>query len=365
MTLSFRLFSPLHGARIVLLMMLALGGHAAFAQAEDLCSRAHIFYYNWYGAPPFQAQYVHWPQGEHRPPKDVGSNFYPQLGAYSSTDPAVLKQHMAWIRQARVGVLSLTWWGQDSYEDRGVLAVLDAAADAGLKVNFHLEPYPGRTPDSVARDIDYILKKYGDHRAFYHCDFGRRGAIFYVYESLKHSATEWRPVTDQLHARYPSLLLIAQTSNLEVVTQGGFDGGYTYDGLAPFKHEGFVDRWAEQSRSFATAGKIFIPSIGPGYWDDRAVPVGSADEPASARTRDNGHATTYSHAWAAALKGDPQIITITSFNEWHEGSQIEPAVEHSAGNYHFPPYADGPLDYLTRTAREVENFQRQLQSNRR
>ena len=29
--------------------------------------------------------------------------------------------------------------------------------------------------------------------------------------------------------------------------------------------------------------------------------------------------------WTAALALDADLVTITSYNEWHEGSQIEPA----------------------------------------
>ncbi|MGH3000688.1 MAG: hypothetical protein ACRDNM_15435, partial [Gaiellaceae bacterium] len=41
------------------------------------------------------------------------------------------------------------------------------------------------------------------------------------------------------------------------------------------------------------------------------------------RARDDG--TTYDNLWRAAIRARPDGITITSFNEWGEGTQIEPA----------------------------------------
>lgn len=37
--------------------------------------------------------------------------------------------------------------------------------------------------------------------------------------------------------------------------------------------------------------------------------------------------TTYQNQWQAAQKTgvQPMMVTITTFNEWHEGTQIEPA----------------------------------------
>jgi len=44
------------------------------------------------------------------------------------------------------------------------------------------------------------------------------------------------------------------------------------------------------------------------------------------RPRRNG--ATYDNLWTAALAARPDFITITSFNEWGEGTQIEPAAQH-------------------------------------
>jgi hypothetical protein len=41
------------------------------------------------------------------------------------------------------------------------------------------------------------------------------------------------------------------------------------------------------------------------------------------RGRHNGE--TYDALWAGALAAKPDVVTITSFNEWGEGTQIEPA----------------------------------------
>lgn len=79
----------------------------------------HAFYYTWYGSPQFDGKYIHWdhpqlphwdskvaqgyPQGRHSPPDDVGANFYPALGPYSSRDPSVIEAHMQQLRTAAIG----------------------------------------------------------------------------------------------------------------------------------------------------------------------------------------------------------------------------------------------------------------------
>lgn len=86
----------------------------------------HAFYYIWYGNPKFDGKYIHWdhpqlphwdskvaegyPQGRHSPPDDIGANFYPSLGAYSSRDPSVLEAHMQQLRSAAVGETEIIFY---------------------------------------------------------------------------------------------------------------------------------------------------------------------------------------------------------------------------------------------------------------
>ena len=61
----------------------------------------------------------------------------------------------------------------------------------------------------------------------------------------------------------------------------------------------------------------FIPSVGPGYDDTSIRPWNKQNS----RSRADGE--YYSKYWNEAIKLKPKIISITSFNEWHEESPLE------------------------------------------
>jgi glycoprotein endo-alpha-1,2-mannosidase len=285
------------------LLLLAATLPGVTAHAAALSARTHLFYYPWYGNGG--GAYRHWQQGGHTPPDDVGANFYPSLGAYDSGDFAgAVEQHMRWIEQSGAGVLVYSWWGQGSYEDGLAAGVLEAAARHGIQVAWHLEPYSGRTASSTVADIDYLLARYGSSPAFYR--EGGRGA-FYVFESLR--ITDWTPL-DQVRS---SAIVLAQTTDTSKVAH--FGGMYTYDAIAGATAPG----WREASAYCDANGLVWAPSVGPGYNDDRAVPGNTTPTLA----RDNG--ATYDLEWQNALASNADWVSVTSFNEWHEGSIIEPA----------------------------------------
>jgi len=78
-------------------------------------------------------------------------------------------------------------------------------------------------------------------------------------------------------------------------------------------------------------------------------------------TRDRKNGVYYDRMWKEALKSSSsasnRVVSITSFNEWHEGTQIEPAVpakRANAGGRGNSVYRDygkiGSLGYLKKTA---------------
>jgi hypothetical protein len=319
--------------------------------AVGLSQKVHLYYYAWYGNPSFNGSWRHWNQAGHSPPNDIAANFYPSRGAYDSGDFAgTVNQHMQWIQQAGVGVIALSWWGQGSYEDTKATSIMDKANLYGIKVAFHIEPYGGRTPSSVVSDVNYINSHYGSHPAYFRAaDYGNR-PVFYIFNT--HLSSDWSPI-----APLKANNIIMEQTWEDTPGSLNFSGMSSYDGIAGAMARG----WAIASAYDHANGLIWAPSIAPGYIDDRAVP----GNPTITIDRANGAA--YDQQWNNVLSpqnGQPDWITITSFNEWHEGSQIEPASNTPPGGFGYLTYNNAygltgtaaEQAYLTRTKHWVDIF---------
>jgi hypothetical protein len=203
-------------------------------------------------------------------------------------------------------------------------SVLAAAQRHQLTVALHVEPYEGRSPATIEGDLAYAAS------------LGVRDV--YVYHPRDFTAGDWAGVRAQSP---PGLRVFAGTQLVGFAAAGKFDGFYTYD----FINFG-ADKFARLCAQARAAHLLCAPSVGPGYDGLRA------GESPGGRGRRNGE--TYDALWTAALAASPDIVTITSFNEWGEGTQIEPAQPRRG----YPAY-DGawgltglPAEfaYLTRTA---------------
>jgi glycoprotein endo-alpha-1,2-mannosidase len=258
-------------------------------------ARTTIFYYPWWGTPAHDGEFVHWSQNGAAPPDRIASAFYPARGPYSSRDARILRAHMRDIRRAGVDQLATSWWGWGSLEDRQLPAILAAARAESLGVAVHIEPYAGRTPASVAADIGHLREL---------------GILdFYVYGAEGTPAEEWGAANAGID---PEARVFAQTGLAGFAAAGGFEGVYTYDVLV-YGGPRFARLCEQAHRKQLLCG----PSVGPGYNALRAV--------GDVRLKPRREGRTYDAMWRAAISAGADVVTVTSYNEWHEGTQIEPA----------------------------------------
>jgi glycoprotein endo-alpha-1,2-mannosidase len=289
-----------------------------------------IFYYPWYGTPKIDGSWQHWSQNGHRPPGDLYSRYYPARGAYSSSSRAVVDSQMADIAAAGVDEVVISWWGRGSVEDRRLPMVIASVRRHRLVPAIHLEPYEGRSPSTVASDLAYLA--------------GRGIRDVFVYHPADLTSADWTTLLAQAPR---TLRVFAGTDDVSVAVRGGFAGFYTYD---------FVTYGAAKFRRLCTeahrASILCAPSVGPGYDGVRA------GESPVLKGRRRG--ATYDALWSAALSAAPDMITITSYNEWGEGTQIEPAVNRRGYRSYDGSWdltgASASTAYLMRTAYWAARF---------
>lgn len=339
---------------------------------ENLDYNTFGFYYNWYGNAEFDNGYFHWGHdilpgpGQSTSPGyipgtngDIAANFYPQLGTYSSKDPVLIRMHMEMFVRSRVGVVALSWWNESgTSEPEKISSLLNIANEYGLKVCFHIEPYSGRNAASMKESITHLIDTYGGHPAFYRL---KGKPVFFIYDSYLTSASDWATLLSPGGSRtirntpYDSYVIGLWLNNMSsqpsVILDANFDGFYTYFASDGFTFGSTSSNWASMQTWAKQNNKLFIPSVGPGYIDTRVRPWNDA----TTRNRNNGQ--YYDNMYRKAIDTGTEYISITSFNEWHEGSQIEPAVPFSSSSFTYSDYGSlSPDYYLDRTAYWVSEF---------
>jgi glycoprotein endo-alpha-1,2-mannosidase len=354
-----------------------------------LCYSAHAFYYPWYGDKETNGKWVHWnhpylphweqsvtdlyPKAAHDPDHgDIGASYFPVLGPYSSWSNATIQRHLEWFVQAGIGVLVLSWYPPAKADENGepsdalVPILLDLMAPYGVKLAFHSEPYSSRTETTLRADIEYIVKRYGGHSALYRAG-PRSLPVIYVYDPYHVQVNDWARLfaandgARSISVRHTwcdvvAIALMLKDNDDRYVTAGGFDGLYSYFASRAFTYGSDHSHWADISRKSAARGAFFVPSVGPGYDDLQVRPWNEVN----LEDRQHGayYNTSFSHAnalnsdasgngkepvagpFAGEGKTPPQWISITSFNEWHEGTQIEPAAS-QLKRARTPPGPDG------------------------
>lgn len=385
-------------ALLALLMLLAAAPAAAAETSgqEETCRAdgarpaVHAAFYLWYGNPESDGRWVHWDhkvlphwdpkvdaqfeQFNWRPPDEHHSPFRPARGLFSARDKEALQGQFAELAAAGVDSAMISWWGRKDWKgkrddtdsgantDELVPAVLEAAQLAGVSVSFHIEPYGGRTPETFLDDLRYIHKTYGSHPAVW-----REGPnnlpLFWLYDvSAQHSRPDmqsWRKALDK--ARGSEIdgvfmcLWIGGQNDEQFVEAAGFDGAYTYFAASGFTPGSSTENWESIKQQLDKRGKLFVPAVGPGY-DDTLIRPWNAH---NVRKRNRG--AYYDKMWRTAVNLRPHGVSITSYNEWGEGTQIEPAAPYTSpqGKKYQDYSPDPPNFYIVRTAEWAGAFKNQ------
>lgn len=374
---------------------------AQLAVYRDLRRHFIFEYYPWYQSDPWR----HWNEGSRNPPDDIAAYAVPALGPYDSRDARVIEQHARWIAEAGVGAVNVSWWGPGSPEDRAVPLIMDVMRAHDIHVTFHLEPYSDTRGSRLRDDLLYLIREYGDRRRYdallllesaagvarpifklFRSLLPRtvvdcRGRVFPVPDFTEHST--WRreidAVRNELRADFDPLIL-ADSLDATGTGNSGFDGMAIYD---PYYRP---SNWPGAAALFSSAQLLFSFNINPGFDGAPArPPFGECFSPQrfeppieatgwDAAGRQEAFEASRSRILdslrtSLSLQLDSRLVNvrrgffatyINSFNEWHEGTTFEPAVNladlppaQRAIGYHNPENGRWRLQLLQQVLAEL------------
>ncbi|MBX9582291.1 MAG: glycoside hydrolase family 99-like domain-containing protein [Gemmataceae bacterium] len=275
----------------------------------------------------------------------------PALGRYRSADPAVVARHVRWARAADLDFFVLSCLDPAGPEAKTLREVtVPGLAAAGFRFALHYETpialglrpelpidFAARLPDgTVAGDrfvqhFDYLANTYFTHPCYLRHD-GRAVVMLYLVRNWENAGPYLRAVRDRLAGRGIDLYLIADAMYWE--RPGELDWPFLEEHFRavtaynmyhrPDFLAGVRRQYDAADRAARARGLRMIPHVLPGYDDTRLRGTDRATLP-----RRGG--VFYREFWrlgAEFVGPDQPFLIVTTFNEWHEGTELEPSAEH-------------------------------------
>ncbi len=293
-------------------------------------------YLPWYQAKPFSPQWGwHWTMDHFHPERtvdgqpEIASHFHPLIGPYDSADPDAVQCQVLLMKLAGIDGVIIDWYGIDNYHDYGVInrntALLIGViqkAHMRFAVCYEDQSVPqeiagGVFPASEALAQGQRLMQSMQQRFFASpasLTLGGRPVLLSFGEPF-YQARQWEQMFSLL-PRQP-VYLTETVRRAGAASAGAFDwplpGGGTTRALA-----------AQETFCRAAGGQIpSIPVAFPRFQDIyQEAHVGK-----SYGAIDDRAGQTYTDTLASALRSPAQIVQIATWNDWGEGTQIEPSQE--------------------------------------
>jgi hypothetical protein len=238
---------------------------------------------------------------------------------YASSDRSVMGRHIDQAKVAGIDAFLVAWYGPfgDNQTEPNLSALLDEAATRNFKIGILFEtdsPFLGGT-DAATRALQHALSVHASKPAYLRVD--GRPVIFFWRPTL-YAVDTWRTIRNQVDPGYTSLWIGEGVNTAYLAV---FDGHHLYSNTwnppadltaANQKFAGQVAAAREQFGRY----KFWAATVMPGYNDVRIRAGGFV------REREGG--AYFERSWQAAINSRPNWIVINSFNEWPEGTYIEP-----------------------------------------
>ena len=291
-------------------------------------------YMPWFEAHPNKKAWGwHWTMNHFKPEKEAkgqreaASKFYPLLGLYDGSDTDVLRCHALLMKMAGINGVIFDWYGPDDFLDytginRTTEKMIPILQEAGLQfaLCYETQTVPklleaGKIPGGDTVKYGQAVMKIAQTRFFNSPAYLRldNRPVFLVFGNPYYNSEQWNQILGVLPAP-PAFFTESDKQDLTAPI-GGFD----------WPQPGKGDFAGEQAAFYkkAAAWTDFVPAAYPRFADIyKEAGIGNS----YGHIPDN-NGRTYEETLRHALQSSARVVQIATWNDWGEGTQIEPSVE--------------------------------------
>jgi hypothetical protein len=327
---------------IVFVSVMTIFVNESYGDAIDKKIMAH--YMPWYQSKPFRGYWGwHWHMNYFSPPITFASHYNPLFGLYDSSDPNVLASQALLMKFAGIDGMIADWYGIECFYDYCLIKdstnlFIPYIKEAGLEFSICYEDATvknmlnaGHFADraaAVAHGVlvmQWLQTNYFTDPSYLKID---DRPVLLCFGPQFFTSSEWTTLFAAL-APKPHFFLLQYPSVTYPPKTGEFDWPDPLKGTTPASPtsstsiinnlNSFYSRTASQEHFITGAFPRFhdiyaeagLPQGSYGYIDDQYSAFG----------------TTYSYTLERALQSDANIVQIVTWNDYGEGTIIEPTVE--------------------------------------
>ena len=257
----------------------------------------------------------------------------PSAGPYLSQDGGTIARHIAEGQRAGLDGFNVHWINPGDRTDTILAATLAHGGSFKAAATFLNHSFTGAARGTIAANLSYIINTYGGHGNYLKFD-GRPVIFFAGMPRVDQSGgltpeaawAEIRAVAD------PNRKSIWIAEGLEPSYLDVFDGLYVYKidhNCCPYAYQSAErwEGWVRQAEQDSGLQKYWAATIQPGWNDVLSTSANCVDNRVGVETfsRDREAGVYYERTFNSAMATRADILIVNSFNEWVEGSYIEPS----------------------------------------
>jgi Glycosyl hydrolase family 99 len=334
---------------ILLLAILASSIPAVSPTAQAATKEIMVYYMPWYSAKPYSQNWGwHWTMDYFNPDRinaagerEIASWYYPLIGPYDSSDPAVLEYHVLLMKLAGVDGVIVDWYGSADFLDyaannRATLKLFQVTRKAGLKfcicyedqtIQHMLDAHylqPSRAITQAQHEMLYLQTNFFGDASYLRLD-GRPVLLNFGPQHFL-ASSNWETILSVLDATNKPAFFTED--NPLPISAGSFDWPPMWMSQAPgtggvLSGAALKNYLAEFDRK-ASAWPLFISSAFPRFHD--------IYQRAGVRNYwgylGDRQGEIFRDTLSRALTNSSSIAQIVTWNDYGEGTMVEPTHEY-------------------------------------